>query len=106
MVQISENCDASQLEVEVFETAFGKTWLNHNALGTEFFNAKGLQLVDVQGDQQITKVGVQLGAIRFNALKSSLYRAAGLYYIRSILRLFNVKLFYKSLMSGFLTACG
>jgi len=42
VVQISESCDASQLEVEVFETAFGKTWLNHNALGTEFFNAKGL----------------------------------------------------------------
>lgn len=62
MVQISESCDASQLEVEVFETAFGKTWLNHDAHGTEFFNPKSLQLVDVQGDQQITKVGVQLGS--------------------------------------------
>jgi hypothetical protein len=62
VVQINESCDASQLEVEVFETAFGKTWLNHDAHGTEFFNAKGLQLVDVQSDQQITKVGVQLGS--------------------------------------------
>jgi hypothetical protein len=61
VVHLSESCDASQLEVEVFETAIGKTWLNHDAHGTEFFNAKGLQLVDVQGGQQITKVGVQLG---------------------------------------------
>jgi len=60
-VQISESGDASQMEVEVFETAFGKTLLNHDAHGTEFFNAKGPQLGDVQGDQQITKVGVQLG---------------------------------------------
>jgi len=44
-VQISESGDASQMEVEVFETAFGKTLLNHDAHGTEFFNAKGPQWV-------------------------------------------------------------
>ena len=57
----NQSIDASQLEVTVFETAFGKTWLNQDAHGTEFFNAKAHQLVDVQRDHQITKVGVQLG---------------------------------------------
>jgi hypothetical protein len=52
---LNQSIDASQLEMKVFETAFDKTWRNQDAQGTEFFNAKGLQLVDVQGDQKITK---------------------------------------------------
>jgi len=45
----------------------GKTWLNHDAHGTEFFNAKGFQVVDVQGGQKITKVGVQLGLLPYGS---------------------------------------
>ena len=56
----NQSIDASQLEVTVFETAFGKTWLNQDAQGTEFFNAKGHQLVDVQRDHQAVPLSLQL----------------------------------------------
>jgi hypothetical protein len=43
----NQSIDVSQLEVTVFETAFGKTWLNQDAQVTGFFIAKGHQVVDV-----------------------------------------------------------
>ncbi|MEJ2075731.1 MAG: hypothetical protein P8X79_19960, partial [Reinekea sp.] len=52
--------DPNLLDIQVFETAFGKTWLNQDASGTEFFNAKGHQLVEVQRDHEVLPVTWQL----------------------------------------------
>ncbi|NMY42811.1 hypothetical protein HBN76_15925 [Pseudomonas sp. WS 5013] len=44
--------DLSKLEVKVFETAHGKSYVDLDGLGTDELNAKGHQLVDVNRDFQ------------------------------------------------------
>ncbi len=52
--------DPALLEIQVHETAYGKTWINLDAKGTEFFNAKGHQLIDVQRDYEAVPLDIQL----------------------------------------------
>jgi len=51
-VFFNQPIDPDQLTIEVFETAQGKTWLNLDEPGTEFFNAQGHQLVDVSRNHE------------------------------------------------------
>lgn len=44
--------DSSQLQVRVFETAHGKSYVDLDGLGTDELNAKGYQLVNVNRDFQ------------------------------------------------------
>ncbi|WP_196158955.1 Ig-like domain-containing protein [Reinekea sp. G2M2-21] len=56
----NQSIDPALLDIRVHETAFGKTWINRDAKGTEFFNAKGHQLVDVQREHESVPLDIQL----------------------------------------------
>src|SRR5690606_20424196 len=48
----NQSIDLSQLQVRVFETAHGKTYVDLDGLGSDELNAKGHQLVSVNRDFQ------------------------------------------------------
>jgi hypothetical protein len=82
-----QSIDSILLEVTAFETAFDKTWLTQDAQGTEFFKAKGHQLVDLQRDHQITKVGGKLACTKVGV---NLSRLSEKHYYLRVLNIVNI----------------
>ncbi|WP_428243221.1 GLUG motif-containing protein [Gynuella sp.] len=48
----NQSIDPALLSINVYETAHGKTWLNQDAPGEDFINAKGHQLIDVDREHE------------------------------------------------------
>lgn len=55
----NQTIDPQQLTVTVHETAHGKTWMNLDEPGTEFFNAQGHQLTDVTREHEAVPFELQ-----------------------------------------------
>lgn len=56
--------DPTKLTVSLHETAHGRTWINQDAPGTEFFNAQGHQLVEV--DREFEPLGFDMQVLPDN----------------------------------------
>ena len=52
--------DTTKLEVKVYETLHGKTYLNLDPAGLDFINAKGYQLMDVHRDRELVTGGISV----------------------------------------------
>jgi hypothetical protein len=56
----NKSIDPTKLDIKIYETLHGKTYLNLDAAGLDFLNAKGYQLQDVHRDRELITGGISV----------------------------------------------